>query len=201
MDAEWANRGGIIAEAISFLLIAPEIIGIERIFNAEKRLERLLAPAAGSAPVSERYIVGRFLPYLAPDWSKGGWPARLAEFVGIILLTTAITIAISLLWGPLAAVPLIVVIGVSGLMLPLGYAVTLLGGRTARIAGRVLAAPSLPITLATVGSMVASYAVARFVAQLAHKLLAGPDRLRAAVFGTGVLLLFGGMGAQLAATF
>ena len=49
MDADWLNRAGILAEAVSFLLIAPEIIGSERLRRAESAIET---------------FIGRLAPYL-----------------------------------------------------------------------------------------------------------------------------------------
>ena len=45
------------------------------------------------------------------------------------------------------------------------------------------------------------YLLLRALLSLGVRLLSETDRLRALVFGTGVLLLFGGMTAQFAATF
>jgi hypothetical protein len=46
MDSEWVGRAGILAEAVSFVLIVPELLGPERLRGAEQALRNGMASAA-----------------------------------------------------------------------------------------------------------------------------------------------------------
>jgi hypothetical protein len=198
VDAEWVNRGGILAEAVSFLLIAPEIIGIERLRGFESRLETLLR-GVGDQPVVARrtglfpFQLYRFTPR----------PLELLRLVtGWVALMAVLVVPTTLIGGAFPIVFLVV--------LALGGAASILdpwlekldrprrGVMWVRHLLRIAAAPVFAVGFGT--SMVASFAVIGAV-RGAARLLTGSDRLRALVFGSGVVLLFGGMAAQFVSTF
>lgn len=151
MDSEWVGRAGILAEAVSFILIAPEIIGVERMRGLEERLERL--------PLSQNRVSFRYSPPLLLVFVGG--PVFL--IMGLIREHQQMSSLSQLLY-----------------LIPAWFSVLLLA----------LFAVLLLWVLA-VGA----------VANLSDFLQKGDDRLRALVFGTGLVLLFGGLGAQFYGSF
>lgn len=61
--------------------------------------------------------------------------------------------------------------------------------------------PGMPGGWAMFLAIAVSYRFMHIVVRWGTTLLAGPDRVRALVFGTGALLLFGGLISQFVATF
>ncbi len=132
MDAAWLNRAGILAEASSFFLIAPEIIGVERLRRLEARIESFAPPLRTANRRWRSYVF---------DMQFRTSPRGIRWLIALWL-----------------AIPhmLVLLLLFILLELPLDAGIWLLDGQ---------------------------------------------DRLRALVFGTGVVLLFGGMAAQFLATF
>lgn len=143
MDDVWLNRAGILAEAVSFILIAPEIIGLARLRGLERRLEAWLKDNSGFR-YSGRIIVILFCVSSA----FALWIAFVPDYLWDQWITNIFWIIVFLL--------------VLSLLAP------------------------FPLWL---------------VIRTAEHVLAGKDRLRTLVFGTGVVLLFGGMATQFWATF
>jgi hypothetical protein len=201
MDAAWLNRGGILAEAVSFLFIAPEIIGMQRLERLERWLEEQLGTVLSQPLV--RFTFGRGIPFLPAqprsDLSHGVLIAtKMVTTVPLLVIVNALV----MVFGVRSDIVLFVAAGTFGAVLA-----SLVGELIARRlpALRWLAyALSIP---AVIPSWVAAiFEQATYLAVLAmtigtRKLLSGPNRLRALVFGGGVVLLFGGMAAQFAATF
>jgi len=145
MVSEWVGRAGIMAQAVSFLLIAPEILGEERLRNVEEALKEWLGG------VHQR-------------------TRRLFWIRAVVALVFIISVGLALSAVPYPGVPAVAALAVVGFGI-----------------GTAWASVDTQIALLLVGAV--------------RRLLAGPDRLRALVFGTGVVLLFGGLGAQFYATF
>jgi hypothetical protein len=140
MDSEWVGRAGILAEIVSFLLIAPEILGEERLRNAEEAFRIWL----------------------------GGFHQHTRRFFSLWAVTTAVFfVAAALVISAATDRPAVLILGIG--------------------VGAAWASVDTKIVLLLIAAV--------------RRLLAGPNRLRALVFGTGVVLLFGGLGAQLYATF
>jgi hypothetical protein len=145
MDSGWVNRAGILAEGVSFVLIAPEILGEERLRNVEEALKEWLGG------VHQR-------------------TRRLFWIRAVVALVFIIAMGLALSAVPYPRVPAVAALAVVGFGI-----------------GTAWASVDTQIVLVLVGAV--------------RRLLTGPNRLRALVFGTGVVLLFGGLGAQFYATF
>ena len=201
VDAEWVNRGGILAEAISFLLIAPEIIGIERIRRAENRLEHLFGRRGSDAYIIVR---GREPPF-SPGFGavEPGWLLYVALAIGTTAVMMGLLVLAFVIWGFDAGIW----IGALG-TLYLALLVTAVWAMRRRELSRLARLLVYLIMVPMIPPMWVSVLVAKGIHILlvgliatATRLLRGPERLRALVFGTGVVLLFGGMGAQFVSTF
>lgn len=200
------NRGGILAEAFAFVLVAPEIIGIERLRGVEDRLERLLrrAPPRPKLSISSGFRqLPVFWPLIEPSSTNPvlATIAAVLGFAAVVIFFSALAV-----WDVLptvVAAPVVAAIGVSSfvnMILSLMASLDLRPPTTSRLHRAVtIAAVPAWVTMAATVTLVYLVLVAPFLT--ATKVLEGPDRLRALVFGTGVVLLFGGMAAQFAATF
>jgi len=206
MDSEWVGRAGIIAEAVSFILIAPEILGEQRCRRAERVLEGWL---------EKREPLSILLSLALAAAAYGG------AFVAIMLALTvwdvgvprAVLIAGALLFGgalvfPLLAVPSMLLAVYLKLRERDDSATRRVTGfwpvSWPRIGLGVLIALIVPFGPSAYVLLVVSVTLVspvRLFLLLASRLLQGPDRLRALVFGSGVVLLFGGLLTQFAATF
>jgi hypothetical protein len=76
-----------------------------------------------------------------------------------------------------------------------------LASRKRRWVGYALSVPAIPPIWFMALLDTGAYLVLFLLIHSGRKLLSGPNRLRGVVFGGGILLLFGGMAAQFAATF
>lgn len=224
MDSEWVGRAGILAEAVSFVLIAPEIIGRRRLRRAEQVLEASLEKTQGVLDSLAMTIVYVLLG---------------SALAGLVLALTLWDTGVSrIVLMPIAVLAVLAMGGYLVLFFWLrfalssgsqyysrGHAKTHVPGRARPHAGvlsQVLWVPRLLYWAAIVVGYsglfatlltgflsvllwVFAYAPVYFLLyiplSLASRLLEGPDRLRALVFGTGLFLLFGGLGAQFFATF
>ena len=202
MDGDWLNRAGILAEAVSFFLIAPEIIGRERLRRVENALARW-----GETNLRGRWKLwtrGRVIPFL-PGLSSKGSESLLADAAlalsalaatWLFLLAAQLTRVSALVYGAWAF-SLSLMLGVAGIVL-----IQVRGSNAVfRYAGYTLGTIALPAAWTLAALSTGIFSVMRSALHLALKLLRGEDSLRALVFGNGVLLLFGGMAAQFAATF
>lgn len=219
MDSEWLNRVGILAEAVSFLLIAPEIIGIERLQRVERVMEAwgrrtLLAPtktwtearAASTGPL-------RLLPDRpAPRERSGLW--EMGSDLGYLLEMSLVIVLLGLFSPFPYAIHAFFI--ASMLSFASGTVVVIFGdewytkssvsggrfrSRFVSLAIWVLAIVGMPTHWMRALSSTIGYLIVHGIVSASVRLLSGVDRLRAFVFGTGVLLLFGGMATQFAATF
>jgi nitrogen fixation protein len=189
MDADWINRAGILAEAVSFFLIAPEILGVERLQRAEDVLEEWFSNESLRKRVADHIT---WLLYLG---------ALIVILLGLFVFDPPLPKAALLV----CAVP--VGIGLVGLGL-MKYSARLdekaekdedeMGGHLYLICGWLLFLPALPVVVVFYQAIAGALIVPM---RLSRMLLTGEGRLRALVFGTGVLLLLGGMAAQFVATF
>lgn len=217
MDASWMNRAGILAEALSFLLIAPEIVGIERVRRAEAVLERTLGPMSSYVASIDARVAIRRKEGLLPR--RGTTPIatnveRLSFLVGIPAVVWTAAYFLSWIWLRSSIVDLIFFVYMGGLSV---MAIPVALSRLPALASRLRNLPKLfrlviiPVPFAAMVAIVLTAAPSflagmvaftpLYCASGARRLLTGPDRLRSFVFATGVLLLFGGMAAQLIATF
>jgi len=216
MDSEWVGRAGIIAEAVSFFLIAPEILGPERLKGAERALaEGLDSPLMRRAAfgVWAAFWIVLFLP-VSLVW----WPIVVFVFGISWWKFGALLAAIHLSWfssyvcrgvvrRPLFDQPVESARLFDGL------------GRMARFStvvlnpfefGRIMK-PSfsqwlfwmlgIPFHIVAFLSYFILPATIVALIHLQQRLLAGQNALRALVFGTGAFLLFGGLAVQFYATF
>ena len=164
----WLSRAGIVAEMVSFALVAPEILGTERLRRAEAKLESW---AAGQRV------------WLLTE-TKSWWSFPLF-YLPSVLIASVFVLAL------LGVIPIwFVIIGlVFGIWALIGM-----------IALELKVQHWLPI-LPFVVSVVILITVPAFLLGEVGRFLRGDNRLRAFVFGTGVILLFGGLAMQLVATF
>jgi hypothetical protein len=147
MVSEWVGRAGILAEIVSFFLIAPEIAGPERLKGLEAALER--------------------------------WLGRVDPTSDAVRLPVVVPVAIAVGLGEI-------------------FLIAWLSPDSFRAAGTLTAAGVLGGAIVA-GSWLSNRMPA--AVRAVRRILEGEARLRALVFGTGVVLLFGGLGAQFYATF
>jgi len=203
----WVSRAGILAEVLSFLLIAPEILGRERLNVAQQTLDelfrRMLRP-------SQIWATKRYVPVLPGLVSDDPDAELLAGLASVIITVMYYAIYIPLLVA--GSLPdetlfaLAILAGVLGANLVLGTAAVSLvrwkgSVTTVRYIGYGLGIPAAPVTwtLAVVqGTIIFAL---RMLARAGVALLARPGGLRGVVFSAGVLLLVGGLAAQFVATF
>jgi hypothetical protein len=207
MDSEWVSRAGIIAEAVSFILIAPEILGATRLASAQQAiggiLRKILRPSRIWA--DKRYVP--MLPGLLLGDPDVDFLSRIASAVmrGTYFAVFIPAMATGLIRGRamvafLVASMVIVVstlLETGAILLAQRKAST----RTSKYLAYSMAIPAAPWSWAQGGLFATVFVALRLGARGGVALLSGPDRLRALVFGTGVVLLFGGLGAQFYATF
>ena len=207
----WVGRAGILAEICAFPLLAPEILGPERLKGVEEALRRglgsrhvargviLLLTAylavLSLAPVPLVLIFGRPLSYSA----KGTLLA--------VIFASAISDAVSRL-AVAKTVPVVrgrhvieIVKRMAranwDLLNPLAF------GRMARtsILQWMLWILGIPFHILGVVPFLILPAITLSLLRLAQKVLSGGASLRTFVFGSGALLLLGGIAAQFVATF
>lgn len=204
MDAAWLNRAGLLAEALAFLLIAPEIIGHERLRRVEAAVidwgaSRLSDPTrtwtgereAATGPL-------RLLPKRPPPRGRSAlWDIgdELGIVLYFVLLTTTVYLSTSppISWAVFSAAIASYLAGFTAILLLRSPRLTLLAWP--------LAAVGLPSHWGRAFASDLCYFLVRAIISSSLRVLSGTDRLRALVFGAGVLFLFGGMGAQFVATF
>jgi hypothetical protein len=206
MNEEWANRGGILAEALAFLLIAPEFLGAARLRSLEAGVEAGLEGLGRAVlripPVSRRSRAVWFLPnFNACQVSS----AALAWVITSMYLLLALVLV--LVWAATdAAFTPRALVGTTLLLLGPGLLSLVLMRSiglhpTVNIAAHTAGILGAPILWATVLLASGIFSLLKRLASVGVAVLCGENRLRALVFGCGVLLLFGGMAAQFAATF
>lgn len=186
------------------MLIAPEIIGLERMRRVESALitwgHTTVSTASKTWTGERAAAIGplRLLPDRpAPRERSTLWDVgdELGFLIYFAILGTPIYLFANSLtaWAVWGAAIASYVAGLIAILLLRSARLALLTWPLAVIGfpshwGRALASDLC-------------YLLLRALLSLGIRLLSGTDRLRALVFGTGVLLLFGGMAAQFAATF
>ena len=207
MDSEWVGRAGILAEAVSFILIAPEILGAPRLAGAEQAiggiLRRVLRPSRVWAdqryvPMLPGWLLGDpdvdFLSGIASAVMRGTYfavfiPAMATGLIRgramVAFLVAAMVMVVSTLLAT-GAILLAQRKGSGRVTKYLTYAMAVLAAPWAWVQAAVFATVFLALRSAARGGLA---------------VLSAPGGLRALVFSTGVLLLFGGLSAQFAATF
>lgn len=201
MDADWLNRAGILAEAVAFVLIAPEIIGSERLRRAESAIEDFiewLAPYLWGRRYPNRpYDVINFLAAIVLTGLAFTGTFLLSLYVRDtlpwIMWTTAALLAVYAIAATYQIIDALYI-----LLSPRRPRLSLAAYRTLHLWRLLIGVPTKFVGL--LAGFVLFYLVS-FALEWAVRLLAGENRLRIFVFSTGVLLLFGGMTAQFAATF
>ncbi|OGO49926.1 MAG: hypothetical protein A2148_07800 [Chloroflexi bacterium RBG_16_68_14] len=205
MDAAWLNRAGILAEAVSFLLIAPEIIGLERLRRIETQMEEW-----GKRNLSTRWPLwegGSIVPFL-PGFSSSARESIIVDatfFLIMPFLTLGLVIGLVAISDTAREV---------GLLSLLAYTVSLAAGLISvevvrrsrsnaivRWIGYSIGVLAIPGAFVLVVLSTGVFSLTIRAVSRSIRILAGEDRLRALVFGTGLMLLFGGMAAQFMATF
>jgi len=212
MVSEWVARAGILAEGVSFVLIAPEILGRERLKGAEEALRKGLESLA----VQRTAIVAWAILFVVVYVAAVAPPAILLPGLGwpnLVLLGAA---WVSLLSGHVCRDVVrrrIVEEKAEGAVLfarqgELGRASTAV--LNPLVFGRIVK-PSYPQWifwavgipfhfLWVVAYMILPTGLLTLI-HLEQRLLARGVGLRSLVFITGVVMLFGGMVAQFVATF
>jgi len=213
MDSEWVNRAGILAEIVSFFLIAPEILGEERLKGAEEALRngmasatvRRAAIAAWGVLYMVAFVAGTLpLVILHPNI---GWPGFVLLNGAMLLSNFSMFVCRSVVDHRLAEQEAkgAVLFARQGELGRASIAVLnpLAFGRIMKPSYRqwVFWAVGIPFHLLSFVGYVILPAGLLTLIHLEQRLLTGENRLRALVFGTGVLLLFGGLGSQFYATF
>lgn len=214
MDAEWVGRAGILAEIVSIPLIAPEILGPERLGRLEDWLESLMSQLrtdVGTLPKPSFANFGRPM-----DDGQSGQPIEVATFLLLLLsMLPALAVmaivafalpAVLLYYTVSEAASVLFVLGLLASICFWGFSFQILyeepnASRAWQIAGRLSMLPGMPGGWAMFLAIAVSYRFMHIVVRWGTTLLAGPDRVRALVFGTGALLLFGGLISQFVATF
>jgi len=207
MDSEWVGRAGILAEIVSFFLIAPEILGAPRLAAAQETIDRILRRVLAPSRIwaEERYVP--ILPGFLPGDPDVDFLLRIGSFVvrGAYFAVFIPTLTTGALRGHagvafLAASAVVLVSTVLE-----GGAILLASRHGSRGSMRgltyALAIPAAPWSWLQAGLFATVFLVLRLGAQGGVAVLSRPGRLRALVFGTGVVLLFGGLAAQFYATF
>ena len=199
---DWLNRAGILAQGLSFLFLAPEIFGVKRSRSVQILLVSRLDSYIGylrsfrgyrdimKLSTQEQYVL--LLGPLAP-WTTAyflSWLVVRSSVIDVIFLAGAVGLIVN---------------GVGHLSQ--AWLVAWLRRRrpvVARFTFGVMTLIWLPLAMLAVPAIWAVMIVLLVPLSLiflTRFLMWDEDSLRALVFGTGVLLLFGGMGAQLIATF
>jgi hypothetical protein len=217
MDSEWVNRAGILAEAVSVILIAPEILGPERLKGAEQALrqgmesravQRVAFLAWGMlAAVVLVVVIELVVDFLPPL----GWPNYILIPLFYVAIPSGFVCRYAVLRRHLAQWKEIEQRPERDWAFMLGRltqtSLDVLNPRRFRRLIRpswwqwVFWAIGIPLHLLFFVFATAIPASLLAFVQLQQRLLAGENRLRALVFGTGVVLLFGGLAAQFFATF
>lgn len=201
------GRAGILAEAVSFILIAPEILGAPRLVAAQQAMEgvlrRILRPSHIWA--DERYVP--MLPGLVPgdpdvDFLSGVASAvmRGTYFaVFIPLWMTGVIRGRTMVAFLVAAMVMVVstLLGTVAILL----AQRKESGRITKSLTYAIAVPAAPWGWLQAALFATVFVGLRLAARGGLAVLSAPAGPRAIVFSTGALLLFGGLGAQFAATF
>ena len=227
MGPDWLNRAGILSEAVSFVLIAPEIIGLERLRRVERSIETwgastLQAPyGIWKRATCEEDKVFRLLPailFQLPDsgtalfavFLAGALLLGLSALSGLFWLTglwrldlgevTAVGVSAALAFIVLRNIARVVSYSVVACLAAIWVMRRTQPKAPARRAAQAIALLGMPGVWVLTTAALAVYLV-RTLLHMFVGLLSGPDRLRAFVFSTGVVLLFGGMTAQFLATF
>jgi hypothetical protein len=223
MDSDWVNRAGILAEAVSFFLIAPEILGEERLRGAQRFLRvRLEDPHEVTSRLARLFsfvlLSGAFVASVVGlTVADLGIPRRVL-MLGAVLTPAPIFGGLALFFELQVAVgeaqayieryarrtlfrrraPLAfsqrLFVTLSTFVLSLVEVAALFG---VAACGPVLALLSLGFTIAFVLLSNVLY----IPLMLALGLLRAPGGLRVVLFCTGAILLLGGLGAELYASF
>jgi uncharacterized membrane protein YjfL (UPF0719 family) len=222
MDSEWVGRAGILAEAVSFILIAPEILGEERLKGAEKALRSGMANATVRRTMLAAWgglYLGLFLVVVASVYTAEALPVIILQpnvfwavfalvFVGMFVSYFSMWVCRAVVdhrlaeeeeakgtvlftrQGELARASLVV-------LNPRAF------GRIMKPSSRqwVFWAMGVPFHFMSFVGYVSLPGGLLALVHLQQRLLAGENRLRAFIFGTGVSLLLGGLAAQFYATF
>jgi hypothetical protein len=215
----WMARAGILAEMCSFPLLAPEILGAERLKRAEEAMRRGVA---------------------SPSVQRGAAAVWVALFLLVFIAITLLMWMLPILSGPEIFLPVALIVLGSGFagafssntcrvvvrnrlrkqkLLVDGDALFVAQGEMAQASRAVLNplefrrvmkpvlwewvlwAFGIPFhVIAFVGYFIIPKGVLALV-HLQRRLLASGVGLRSLVVGTGIVLFFGGMSAQLMATF
>lgn len=217
MESDWVNRAGILAEAVSFFLIAPEILGPERLKGAEEALrngmeslavQRMAFLAWGMLIAVVLIVVGELVVGFLPPL---GWPNYILFPALSLSAVSGFVCRYAVLRRHLVQWKEIEQETERDWLFMLGrLAQTSLAVLSPRRFGRLIKpswwqwvfwAIGIPLHFLFFVVMTAIPACLFALVHLQQRLLAGENRLRALVFGSGVLLLFGGLGAQFCATF
>jgi hypothetical protein len=212
MDNEWVGRAGILAEGVSFFLIAPEVFGPERLKGAEEALRKGLGSLAVQRTAVLAWAILFVVVYLAEVtplviFLPGlGWP-------NLLLFPTA---CLSLLSGHVCRNVVrrrlmeqktegAVLFARQGQLGRVSMAVLnpVVFGRIMKPSCRqwIFWGVGIPFHfLWVVGYIILPTGLLTLI-HLEQRLLARGVGLRSLVFITGVAMLFGGMVAQFVATF
>jgi hypothetical protein len=213
MDSEWVGRAGILAEAVSFVLIVPEILGPDRLKGAEQALRngmaspavRRAATAAWGVLYMVAFIAGT-LPFviLHPNI---GWPGFVLLNGAVLLSNFSMFVCRSVVDRRLAEQEAkgAVLFARQGELGRASIAVLnpLAFGRIMKPSYRqwVFWAVGIPFHLLSFVGYVILPAGLLALIHLEQHVLARGVGLRSLIVATGVVMFFGGMGAQFVATF
>jgi len=215
MDDVWLTRAGILAELVSLPLIAPEIIGLERLRRAELLLEESMQRMLSRADyvLSATRGADRLLRAY-PGWERLSVQVDIGIAFALALWWSLALFSASRLHWPWVAFPVLVI---CFLALQAASVVFVWAFQKWVLPRKWKIPPSwetpffilfglwfllwMPgwILIATTSAL--TLFLLRQVLRPMARLMAGEERLRAVVFGTGVVLLIGGLLTQLAATF
>jgi len=196
----WVGRAGLLAESFSFFLIAPEILGEERLKGVDQALKGWLS--GREIPLRVGYLLAGLVfaaPLAVMLVGLTYWHFQLPVSAFIICFAFA---------GALLGAYLYLM--VTGGPLPREMDVFSVGpyhipsvprpGLLERVGGLLLTILWSPLFVAALGTL-ALGKYANLPLEFAIWLMRGPKALRGLVFGTGVVLLVGGLLAQFVATF
>jgi len=200
---DWVQRAGILAELVSFALIAPEIMGARRLRLVERALHRSCGRVLRANRIwsSERYVP------LLPGTVSGDPDIEFVENLASWIIAAGFyavwlpLLATGSLSAPVMAAMALVTVTLAMGILAVAAARWRPSNALSRWVSRTLAVPAMPAAWAAAAIHIAVILALRGLARLALGLLGRPGGLRAMVFGTGVVLLAAGMLAQFVSTF
>lgn len=201
---EWLNRAGIVLNFVAAFLVAPELIGIERIRKLEKTIKNWLFLSMESIYRQQKFIK----PYLSLFREKrllGFFIITLLDCISAVLIRNSSTYYLGL-------VLLILVCVFLYLQILLGYIKTSNSRKTMSVLGLIVVAPLVTVLSAGILLLLPFFLLLVIVIYLLGKIalyyfyfivrvLDGEGKMRTVIIVMGIILFILGNIFQFTATF